>query len=147
MKAFQRFAFEVKFVLALVTWLCLATGCLEFGAKENMMDTTGMLSSDEGYMTGQFIPDHDPPVSGQNSLEFVLADEDGNPIEGAEVTATPFMPSMGHGSTEVPIVKELEDGEYLATNIVYTMKGEWTLTIEVKTDSTEDSFVLLYDVE
>ena len=54
---------------------------------------------------------------------------------------------MGHGSTEVPVVEEKEDGKYLATNIVYTMKGEWTLTIDVETDSAEDSFVLFYDVE
>lgn len=147
MRTFHRFAGELKLGLAVAMWLCFATACLEFGAKENIMDLSGMISSEEGHISGQFIPEHDPPVSGDNSLELILADEDGVPVVGADVTVTPFMPSMGHGSTEDPDVDEKENGQYLATNIVYTMKGEWRLTIDVETDSVEDSFVLFFDVE
>ncbi len=147
MKRAQKSTLELNLVLAAGIWLCLTTACLEFGAKENFMDTSGMISSEEGYFKGQFVPEHDPPISGRNSLEFFLATDDGEPVVGAEVTAMPFMPSMGHGSTEDPAVEEQEDGQYLVTDIVYTMKGEWTLTIDVETDSAEDSFVLFYDVE
>lgn len=137
----------MRLALAGLTWLCLCTACLDFGAKENYLDTTEMMWSQNGTMTGQFIPDPDPPISGNNSLEFVLAEDDGAPLIGAQVTVTPFMPSMGHGSTQDPVVEETEDGNYLATNIVYTMNGEWRLTIDVETASLSDTFVLFYDVE
>lgn len=141
------FIFKAKLFFAVMTWICLFTACLEFGAKENIIDTSEMISSEDGYFTGQFIPDYDPPISGKNTLEFILADEDGFPVVGALVTVTPFMPSMGHGSTQDPVVEEKEDGKYVATNIVYTMKGEWRLTVDVETESADDSFILFYEVE
>lgn len=147
MSKLRTLPFNLKLVLTAAMWLCFATACLEFGAKENYMDTTGMISSEDGIITGQFIPEYEPPISGKNSLEFILAEEDGAPIVGADVTVTPFMPSMGHGSTEDPVVEELDNGMYSVTNILYTMKGEWSLTFQVETGSEEHSFVLFYDVE
>ena len=147
MKWLQKFSIEMKLGLAALFWLCLFTACLDFGAKENFMDTTGMLLSENGDLSGQFIPDPDPPISGNNTLEFALAQPDGAPVVGADVTVTPFMPSMGHGSTQDPVVEEIEDGQYVATDIVYTMNGEWRLTIDVETDSITDTFILFYNVE
>lgn len=107
----------------------------------------GAVDSDNGLFSGNFTPDPDPPVAGDNELAIELFDAEGTPLAGATVEATPFMPSMGHGSDEDPVVEELGDGAYLATNIVYTMPGPWDLTIVVTTADAEDMFVLAYDVE
>ncbi len=110
-------------------------------------DAGGSVESDGGLFTGNFSPDPDPPVAGDNELGIELFDAEGAPLVGAVVTATPFMPSMGHGSDEDPVVEELGDGAYRASNIVYTMPGPWELTIVVTTADAEDMFVLGYDVE
>jgi hypothetical protein len=127
--------------------LSLAAGCVEFGGGSGGLDTEGMISSEGGDLLGRFTPDPDPPTFGDNALDLELATADGTPIEGAAVTLSPFMDAMGHGSPEVPVVEELGGGEYRATNIVYSMTGEWRLTIAVDTGSVTDSFVMLYQVE
>lgn len=107
----------------------------------------GAVDSDSGLFSGNFTPDPDPPVAGDNELAIELFDAEGAPLIGATVEATPFMPSMGHGSDEDAVVDEIGEGAYLATNIVYTMPGPWELTIVVTSADAEDMFVLAYDVE
>src|SRR5438128_2494840 len=45
-----------------------------------------------------------PPAKGTNELTIEVLDSAGNPVDGATVTVTPFMPDHGHGSAVVPIV-------------------------------------------
>ncbi len=51
-------------------------------------------------------------------------------------TIRPFlwMPSMGHGSSPIQVTSQ-EPGVYLLEDIFFTMPGDWTLNIELKSGS------------
>ncbi len=66
---------------------------------------------------------------GQNTIEIDVTDEAGDPVTDATVTVDPQMPSMGHGSSEVPVVTSNEDGSYSAFPVTLQMGGEWVVTI------------------
>jgi len=51
---------------------------------------------------------------------------------------TPFMPSMGHGSSPTQIERVLDEqgrvvtGSYLVKNIYFTMPGDWEVKVKLK---------------
>ena len=147
MKLPSRFGISVRPVLVVAVSLSLAAGCVEFGGDDDGIDTEGMIASENGDLFGRFTPDPDPPSFGDNSLDVELAWADGLPVEGAVMTLTHFMDAMGHGSPQVPVVEEQGNGIYVATNIIYSMTGEWRLTVDVDAGSLADTFVLLYQIE
>jgi hypothetical protein len=60
-------------------------------------------------------------------------------VAGAELTVTPWMPSMGHGVFERPVVTERGGGLYSVGNIDLIMGGHWELRVQVKKDGLEDN--------
>src|SRR5690348_464596 len=49
---------------------------------------------------------------GPNSLDMMVRDKAGRVVEGAKVAITPWMPTMGHGVWDKPVVSELGGGSY-----------------------------------
>jgi len=103
------------------------------------------VSSSQGMYVGEFRFDPNPPEVGQNQLTLQLAAAQ-DPVLGASIQLSPYMPAHGHSSSQIPTVSELGDGSYLASGIVYNMPGTWELTIDVSADVGSDSFVLSSDV-
>lgn len=55
----------------------------------------------------------------------------GEPCEGAALFVEPFMPSMGHGTTEKPAVTDAGHGHY-ELRVVFPMPGTWDLHVRAE---------------
>jgi len=76
---------------------------------------------------------------GVNSFEIILHDKDDKDVVGAEVEVVPWMPEMGHGVFEKPVVKERGGGVYSVENVVLIMEGRWELRLNIRKSGTEDN--------
>ncbi|MGZ3723868.1 MAG: FixH family protein [Bdellovibrionales bacterium] len=70
---------------------------------------------------------------------------DGTPVVedlAGDMTITLWMPGMGHGSSPVK-VQRLDVGTYRATEVFFTMKGEWEIRFQLKErDEVKDQAIL-----
>jgi RND family efflux transporter MFP subunit len=86
-------------------------------------------------VTVDFSTDPSPPHKGSNTVRAKLTGPDGNPVSGAEVTATFFMaamPAMGMAAVRsVATLREKGDGIYEGLLDLET-GGTWQVTIVVK---------------
>jgi len=80
-------------------------------------------------------------MTGINEIDVVIHDRNDRDAVGAEVTVTPWMPEMGHGVFEEPVITERGGGLYSVENIILIMGGHWELRVNVETDDMEDSAV------
>ena len=81
---------------------------------------------------------------GANKAEIVIHDRDDKDVKGAKVTITPWMPGMGHGVPETPVIKEKEGlfgSRYLVENLMINMGGHWEILVEVEKDGVKDGAV------
>lgn len=62
------------------------------------------------------------PVDGSSILED---------LSGGVLTVVLWMPSMGHGSSPVTVAR-LGVGLYRASNVFFTMRGEWEIRFQLK---------------
>jgi hypothetical protein len=76
---------------------------------------------------------------GPNTLDVIIHDKNDADVAGAELDVTPWMPSMGHGVFERPVVTERGGGVYTVGNIDLIMGGHWELKIRVRKDGQEDA--------
>jgi len=77
--------------------------------------------------------------TGVNTLDIIVHDKHNKDVVGAEITITPWMPSMGHGVFEKPVVTERGGGLYSVGNIILIMGGHWELRVQVKKNGLTDS--------
>jgi len=73
-----------------------------------------------------------PPAKGENTWKMMLMTAGGDPISGAELTATPFMPDHGHGATVKAVITDMGDGMYKVAPLDLFLDGYWTITFDVK---------------
>ncbi len=104
------------------------------------------LSSEAAEFRGSFVPEPDPPTTGENSLAVTLTDASGTPVVGANLAAEPWMPSMGHGSPVAPSAVEVGGGDYRIEHLSYTMPGKWEVRIDVDAGGVTDQFRVGLDV-
>lgn len=81
---------------------------------------------------------------GANKAEIVIHDRDDKDVKGAKITITPWMPDMGHGVPDKPVVTEKEGlfgSRYLVENLVLNMGGHWEVLVEVEKDGLKDGAV------
>lgn len=81
-----------------------------------------------------------PAVRKDNVWWLRLSDAGGEPVLGAELLVTPFMPKHQHGSAEV-VIEELGDGEYKLSPIELIMPGVWEIPVSVTPPDSETSEV------
>jgi protein SCO1/2 len=84
--------------------------------------------------------------SGANTVDVVVRDKSGKSVEGAELTVTPWLPAMGQGVWEKPVVTVEGAGKYHVQNIVTNITGRWELKIDVKKGPLKDKAVFAFDV-
>jgi hypothetical protein len=77
-------------------------------------------------------------IAGVNSVDIIIHNKYDKDVIGANVTMTPWMPEMGHGVFEDPVITERGGGLYTAENIILIMSGHWELRINIKSDEIEN---------
>lgn len=83
---------------------------------------------------------------GVNTFDVIVRDKSGKNVTGAEITVVPWMPEMGHGVFEKPVVKEKRDGTYGVENVIPIMAGHWELRLKIKKDNAEDNVTFAINV-
>jgi YtkA-like len=86
-----------------------------------------------------------PPRRGYMSVQLLVRDEKRVPVEGLTISATPWMPAMGHGASVEPTVSPEGAGKYVIKNVTMFMPGRWELHT-VFTGPVMDSAVPVFDV-
>ena len=84
---------------------------------------------------------------GPNAFDLVLRDRSGKGVEGATLAVTPWMPTMGHGVWEKPVVDERKKGGYHVGNVLLIMAGDWELRISIKKGAVEDRAVISFKID
>ena len=73
-----------------------------------------------------------PPSLDTNVWQVKVVDGSGKAPSADQLSAYPYMPKMGHGSSQVPqIAASGTDGEFTVSDVYLFMDGLWTSTISV----------------
>lgn len=107
-----------------------ATGCAADTRKD--IFTAGLTKPAGTYTVKIVDATPGPPVKGTNAMTLEIRDAGGQPVDGATVTVTPFMPDHGHTSAVAPVVTPSGGGRYTVTKIYLSMAGLWKLTVGVQ---------------
>jgi hypothetical protein len=132
--------------LALMTGMVaptLAGGCKDDGS--DAITGSGMVTS-ASYAV-DYTSEPESPVVGTNQLMLHVTNAEGEPVAGATVTVEAFMPAHGHGMASPPDVMETEPGSYHVTGLIFSMPGEWEITIGITVGDDTESVVVVLDVE
>jgi hypothetical protein len=98
------------------------------GSGTPTFDTTPLqtVHSDSGaLLLAVYAQAGHPPTRGVNALRFLVTDAKGAPVEGVQLTVSPWMPDMGHGSSVVPKVTAAGAGAFVLTDLYFAMPGRW----------------------
>jgi Cu(I)/Ag(I) efflux system membrane fusion protein len=103
--------------------------------------TAALLVTPEALaaMTVALTAKPDPPDTGANTVDVEVKDETGKPVDGAKLTFSIFMPTMGTmpRMDVTPIVESKGGGHYLAS-FDLPMGGTWEITVTVEKDGTKE---------
>jgi hypothetical protein len=69
-----------------------------------------------------------PPTRGNDAAEFTFG---GGAVEGLRLTVIPWMPDMGHGTSQAPMVTEVGGGVYRIDRLALFMAGRWQLRTRI----------------
>ena len=103
-------------------------------------DSLTKLTDNNLYSLEIVIPDKHLKM-GVNNLEIIVHHSTGGDVSQAELTVTPWMPSMGHGVMQKPVITERGGGLYSVENVILSMTGHWQLQVKVAKDDKVDSAV------
>jgi len=103
-------------------------------------DSLTKLTDNKMYSLELVIPEKQLHM-GVNTVEIIVHHATGGDVPQAEVTVTPWMPSMGHGVMQKPVITERGGGLYSADNVVLSMTGHWQLQVKIAADNKEDTAV------
>jgi YtkA-like len=98
-------------------------------------------------MTVRLTRSSPQPRVGNHTWWFEISSQEGDPVVGATVRVTPFMPEHRHGSPLTAVVEERGEGAYEAHPVEFTMTGYWRTTIRVVTDDWTDAAVVPLCIE
>jgi hypothetical protein len=65
-------------------------------------------------------------------MTIELLDAAGNPVDGATIVVTPWMPDHAHGSAVKPVVTSLGGGKYAIDKVYLAMAGLWQIKVGVQ---------------
>jgi hypothetical protein len=73
-----------------------------------------------------------PPVKGQNTFTVEVDQADtGAPLDGLDITVTPWMPDHGHGTTPVAVTAAANSGSYTLAPVYTYMSGFWQIQFTI----------------
>ena len=103
-------------------------------------DSLTKLTDNNLYSLELVIPEKHLKM-GVNTVEIIVHHSTGGDVAQADVTVIPWMPSMGHGVMQKPVVMERGGGLYSVENVVLSMTGHWQLQVKVAKDDKTDEAV------
>ena len=125
MRCFSRISTTPATIATATITMCgllLAAGChSDHGNGDDGHGASGHTAALNVHVT----TDPKPPIKGQNKWIVEVHDKNHARVAGATVTVEATMPSMGHGSSEKPAVKETTDGVFEVFPVTLQMAGEW----------------------
>jgi len=95
------------------------------------------------YSVEMVLGDHEL-MTGVNAVEIIIHDNKDRDVVGAQITVTPWMPTMGHGVFDQPVITEKGGGLYAVDNITLIMTGLWELRIDINKGGAEDTAVFSF---
>ena len=101
-----------------------------------------VVTSDSGKLVADVFAS---PTRGVNTMKLHVADDAGRPVDGLAMTVTPWMASHAHGTSVIPVVTAMGNGDYVVSELNLFMPGRWQIRVSVTTPST-DAFVSFLDV-
>jgi hypothetical protein len=149
-----------KFQLIIIVSIFLLAGCVT--TDKPMTGGNGGMSEGQGHGDAKVTKHFDDSLTkltdnnlyslelvlpgkhlmmGVNTVEIIVHDATGGDVAEANLTVTPWMPSMGHGSMQKSIVTERGGGLYSVDNVVLSMTGHWQLQVAIAKDGNEDTVV------
>jgi len=95
-----------------------------------------IFMSDKGvFSVSLWTAPEQPPARGVNRVKLDISDAaTGAPANGLSIAIVPWMPAMGHGTSEVPTVLEQGSGIYIASNVNFFMPASWQLRMAFSTN-------------
>lgn len=90
--------------------------------------------------------DLDRATLGRRTATIGITDGDGRPVAAQQVTLSTFMTEMGMRGPTV-VADEIEPSRYEATGDLFTMLGEWTLTVEIETTDAHEEATFTVEAE
>jgi hypothetical protein len=100
--------------------------------------------TDNGLYSVEIVTKDKELKVGVNSLDIIVHDKNDKDVAGAEVKVVPWMPEMGHGVFEKPVVKERGGGVYSVENVILIMEGRWELRLDIRKNGSEDKVTFLF---
>jgi hypothetical protein len=95
-------------------------------------------TSDHGLFSVEVVAKDKNLNVGVNSFDIIVHDKDNKDVAGADIKVAPWMPDMGHGVFEKPVVKERGGGIYTVENVILIMEGRWELKMHIRKNGMED---------
>jgi hypothetical protein len=105
-----------------------------------------MKTGSQGQLTFKLMSSTPaPPSRGDNTWQIDVVDAKGQPVTGAAITVTPFMPDHNHGTQIKAVVTEPTPGHYSAAPVNLWMPGLWQVTVKATpTGGTADAAVFSF---
>jgi len=134
-------------LIAFISILILA-GCATTGSEQHKHDAftkhyeSSLLEvTKNGMFSVEMVIKEHELRTGVNMVDVIIHDKNDRDTVGADITVTPWMPDMGHGVFQEPVITEKGGGLYTVENIILIMSGHWELRVNIKSDGMEDSAV------
>ena len=86
-----------------------------------------------------------PPSRGLTTVEIVVTDADGMPVDGLDLAVQPWMPEMGHGASTKPSIEAKGDGHYVVSRVAFFMPGRWELRTSIA-GAVKDSATVAFQI-
>jgi hypothetical protein len=137
-----------SFALLLAAALAIACGSSPTPESDGFGETPlTVVQSDSGALTVSVWTSPDqPPTRGNLTLQLLVQDATtGAPVDGLTFEIVPTMPSMGHGTSDVPKTKPSGDGYYVVSDVNLFMAGRWELRMTI-TGAVNDVAIVQIDV-
>lgn len=125
-------------------WGCATTGDVhEDGAVHAPMtkhfeDSLFAVTEGGEFSVEVLFPDKNLEM-GVNRVDLIVHNRRDEDVTGADISAEPWMPSMGHGVMESPTVMEKGGGLYNLHNVVLSMTGDWELRLRISKGKVTDT--------
>ncbi len=101
---------------------------------------------------GEFVvtyttPGGKPEINRMHSWVLHVETTAGEPVEGATIEVDGGMPAHDHGLPTRPrVTEELGSGDYRLDGVRFHMAGHWQLVVTIRTESSEETVILLLDL-
>jgi hypothetical protein len=133
------------FILGMMSWMGCATpmtappqGETHAPMTQHYEDSVFKVTENGEFSVEVLFPDKKVEM-GVNNVDFIVHNKQDKDVTGARITVTPWMPSMGHGVMEKPVITERGGGLYNIKNVVFSMTGDWELRVEIASGSVTDT--------